>query len=157
MGKTKISAKPATAAIPAKALKKFGRYRVSDKATRTHEGVVFDSKWEMETYKLLKQHLPADVHIHQQVSFQLQPKYTTVRGEKIREIKYVADFLITRSLLLSENSVPADAVVMDSKGHITDIFKLKNKMFMYLYKVDIWQVKRPADVLQAIDYFKQHA
>ena len=133
---------------------KTGRYKVSAKEDRTFNGIVFDSKWELETYKLLKTHLPADVQIHRQVEFLLQPKFKNAEGKAIREINYVSDFLITRQLDLLPNQLPADAVVIDSKGHLTDIFKLKNKMFMYKYEVVIQQVKRPADVMGVIDRFK---
>jgi hypothetical protein len=133
---------------------KTGRYKVSAKEDRTFDNIVFDSKWELETYKLLKTHLPADVKIHRQVEFLLQPKFKNAEGKAIREINYVSDFLITRQENLIANELPADALVIDSKGHLTDIFKLKNKMFMYKYAVVIQQVKRPADVMSVIDKFK---
>ena len=75
---------------------KVGRYKVSAKEDRTYDGIVFDSKWELETYKLLKLHLPADAHIHRQVEFVLQPKFKDAEGRSVREIKYASDFLITR-------------------------------------------------------------
>lgn len=133
---------------------KVGRYKVSAKQDRTFDGIVFDSKWELETYKLLKTHLPAYAHVHRQVEFLLQPKFKDAEGRSVREIKYASDFVITKDGNLLPDVVPAGALIIDSKGHLTDIFKLKNKMFMYKYGAVIHQVKRPADVMTVIDKFK---
>jgi hypothetical protein len=134
--------------------KKFGRYKVSAKEDRTYKGIVFDSKWEAETYKLLSTLLPADVTIHRQVDFLLQEKFKGPDGKAVREIRYSADFVITREKELHDNEIPNDAFVIDSKGHLTDIFKIKNKMFMYKYNALIHQVKSAKDVAAVVDLYK---
>jgi hypothetical protein len=134
--------------------KKAGRYKVSSKETRTYAGIVFDSKWESETYKLLSTLLPADTHIHRQVNFLLQEKFKAPNGKAIREIHYSADFVITREKELQDNVIPTDALVIDSKGHLTDIFKIKNKMFMFRYNALIHQVKSAKDVAAVVDVYK---
>lgn len=134
--------------------KKLGRYRVSAKEDRTYDNIVFDSKWEAQTYKLLKMLLPADVNIHMQVPFLLQEKFKTKDGKAIREINYCADFVITKEKELPPNIIPADSFVIDSKGHLTDIFKLKNKLFMYKYRTVIHQVKSAKDVAEVVDLYK---
>lgn len=134
--------------------KKFGRYKVSPKEARTYEGIVFDSKWEAETFKLLTTLLPKDVNIHKQVTFLLQEKFKDPNGKAVREINYLADFVITRETELKENEIPGDAFVIDSKGHLTDIFKIKNKMFMYKYRALIHQVKSAKDVAAVVDLYK---
>lgn len=131
---------------------KYGRYKVSPKEDRTYDGIVFDSKWEALTYELIKTHIPAS-HIHRQVTFLLQPKFKLEDGKAIREINYVADFVLTKDGNLLPNTVPPGALVIDSKGHLTDIFKLKNKLFMYQYKTVIHQVKKPIEILQILDLF----
>mgnify|MGYP000016306148 CR=1 FL=1 len=133
---------------------KHGRYKVSPKEARTYEGIVFDSKWEAETYKLLSTLLPEGVHIHRQVDFLLQEKFKAPNGKAVREIHYSADFVITREKELQENVIPKDAFVIDSKGHLTDIFKIKNKMFMYRYNALIHQVKSAKDVAAVVDLYK---
>jgi hypothetical protein len=133
---------------------KRGRYKVSPKEARTYEGIVFDSKWEAETYKLLSTLLPEDVHIHRQVDFLLQEKFRAPNGKAVREIHYSADFVITREKELKEDVIPNDAFVIDSKGHITDIFKIKNKLFMYKYQTLIHQVKSAKDVAAVVDLYK---
>lgn len=132
---------------------KYGRYKVSPKEDRTYDGIVFDSKWEAATYELLKLNLPAPACIHRQVTFLLQPKFKLEDGKTIREINYVADFVLTKDGNLLPNTVPPGALVIDSKGHLTDIFKLKNKLFMYQYKTVIHQVKKPIEILQILDLF----
>jgi Protein of unknown function (DUF1064) len=134
--------------------KKSGRYKVSSKEARTYEGIVFDSKWESETYKLLSTLLPAGIHIHRQVDFLLQEKFKAPNGKAIREIHYSADFVITREEDLQDNVIPPDAFVIDSKGHLTDIFKIKNKLFMFRYKALIHQVKSAKDVAAVVDLYK---
>jgi hypothetical protein len=134
--------------------KKLGRYRVSSKEDRTYDNIVFDSKWEAQTYKLLKMLLPADTQVHMQVPFLLQEKFKTSAGKTIREINYCADFVITREKDLQPNIIPGDAFVVDSKGHLTDIFKLKNKLFMYKYRTVIHQVKSAKDVADVVDLYK---
>lgn len=150
--RNKVSAANLAALINKSA--KVGRYKVSPKEARTYEGIVFDSKWEAETYKLLSTLLPKDVKIHRQVNFLLQEKFKAPNGKGIREINYLADFLITREEVLQDNIIPADAFVIDSKGHLTDIFKLKNKMFMYKYRTLIHQVKSAKDVAALVDLYK---
>ena len=59
-----------------------------------------------------------------QVPFELQPKYTTRDGRKIRAITYVADFVYERDGV---------TYVQDSKGMRTDVYKMKRKMFEYKY------------------------
>lgn len=137
-----------------KGSKKFGRYKVSPKEARTHEGVVFDSKWEAETFKLLTLLLPEGVIIHKQVSFLLQEKFKDNNGKAVREINYLADFVITREAVLKENEIPADGFVIDSKGHLTDMFKIKNKLFMYKYRALIHQVKSAKDVAAVVELYK---
>lgn len=150
--RNKVSAANLVALINKSA--KAGRYKVSPKEARTYEGIVFDSKWEAETYKLLSTLLPKDVKIHRQVNFLLQDKFKAPNGKAVREINYLADFVISREEQLQENVIPDDAFVIDSKGHLTDIFKIKNKMFMYKYRALIHQVKSAKDVAAVVDLYK---
>lgn len=150
--RNKISAANLVALINKSA--KVGRYKVSPKEARTYEGIVFDSKWEAETYKLLSTLLPKDVKIHRQINFLLQEKFKAPNGKAVREINYLADFVISREEQLQDNVIPDDAFVIDSKGHLTDIFKLKNKMFMYKYRALIHQVKSAKDVAAVVEQYK---
>lgn len=92
------------------------------------DGIVFDSKVEMEYYKDLKE-MKSDNVIK---SFKLQPSYLlqeafiTSDGEKIRAITYKADF---------EVEYHGDLVkVIDIKGLATPISLMKRKMFLRVHQ-----------------------
>lgn len=98
------------------------------------DGIKFDSKLEAEYYQLLK-FKKAQGHIQ---DFKLQPRYTLQetfkRDEKTyRSITYVADF----EIIQNDGSV----VVADCKGMMTDVFKIKAKIFTKLYG-KLYLVKR---------------
>ena len=90
------------------------------------DGIVFDSKKESKDYLQLKHLEDCGVikNLRRQVSFELQPKYTNNKGEHIRAINYVADFVYEQD---------GKTVVRDTKGVKTDVFKLKRKLFEYKY------------------------
>ncbi|WP_249323475.1 DUF1064 domain-containing protein [Wansuia hejianensis] len=90
------------------------------------DGITFDSKKEAEYYcklKLLKQ--AGEIK-----DFGLQPRYElqpTFRknGTTYRAITYVADFIIT--------NLDGTTEVVDIKGVETQVFKIKQKLFEYMY------------------------
>ena len=58
--------------------------------------------------------------------FEIQPKYINNKGEHIRAITYKADFVYF--------DVKKDRfIVEDVKGYKTDVYKLKKKLFEYVY------------------------
>lgn len=90
------------------------------------DGHKFDSKLEAEYYQLLK-FKKAQGHIQ---DFKLQPRYTLQEtfkrdGKTYRSITYIADF----EVLHNDGSTQ----VIDVKGMMTDVFKIKAKMFTKLY------------------------
>ena len=98
------------------------------------DGHKFDSKLEAEYYQLLK-FKKAQGHIQ---DFKLQPRYTLQEtfkrdGKTYRSITYVADF----EIMQNDGSV----VVADCKGMMTDVFKIKAKIFTKLYG-KLYLVKR---------------
>ena len=98
------------------------------------DGIKFDSKLEAEYYQLLK-FKKAQGHIQ---DFKLQPRYTLQEtfkrdGKTYRSITYVADF----EIMQNDGSV----VVADCKGMMTDVFKIKAKIFTKLYG-KLYLVKR---------------
>lgn len=90
------------------------------------DGYMFDSKKEAKYYLYLKEREKAgeitDLTLHP--SFELQPRYSK-NGKKIREIDYEADFSYR-----DEND---DLHIIDVKGMKTDVYRLKKKIFEYLY------------------------
>lgn len=89
-------------------------------------GQKFDSKKESRDWLKLKSMEDSGLikNLRCQVPFELQPKYTTRDGRKIRAISYVADFVYERD---------GSIYVQDSKGARTDVYRLKRKMFEYKY------------------------
>ena len=123
-----------------KKTKEMGRYY--HKKTEV-DNIVFDSQTEAEYYEYLKCNKDV-VKIEMQKEFVLQNKFLIVNGERIEEshkdfkkiqkanpgctiqaIKYIADFVVT----YKDGSVK----VIDVKGQKTADFKLKEKMFNYMY------------------------
>jgi len=90
------------------------------------DGHKFDSKLEAQYYAFLK-HKKATGKIK---DFSLQPRYTLQEtfkrdGKTYRSITYIADF----EVLHNDGSTQ----VIDVKGMMTDVFKIKAKMFTKLY------------------------
>lgn len=90
------------------------------------DGHKFDSKLEAQYYTFLKRK-KATGKIK---DFSLQPRYTLQEtfkrdGKTYRSITYIADF----EVLHNDGSTQ----VIDVKGMMTDVFKIKAKMFTKLY------------------------
>ena len=118
----------------------MNKYNVSEKYKRTAYGNVFDSKKEMERYFVLRDLLRRKKikSLKLQPKFLLQGAFTDNKGKRHREISYIADFAY---LELDANNYVTANVVEDSKGFLTEIYKLKKKLFLYQYKdVDFREV-----------------
>ena len=90
-------------------------------------GINFDSIKEAKRYQELllleKSGVVKDLEL--QVPFTLVPGYVK-NGKKIREMKYIADFVYF-------DKEKNKKVVEDVKGVKTDVYKLKKKIFEYKY------------------------
>lgn len=100
------------------------------------DGVKFDSIKESRDWKQLCMLEAAGgiCNLRRQVTFELQPKFTNNKGEHIRAINYIADFVYEKD---------GKKYVQDSKGGKatqTDVFKLKHKLFEYKYPEYIFVV-----------------
>lgn len=91
------------------------------------DGHTFDSKREAERYCELKLFLKAGEirNLVLQPRFLLQDEFFDKNGVKHKKIEYVADFLYIDK--------DDKAIVEDVKGVLTDVYKLKKKMFLYLF------------------------
>jgi protein associated with RNAse G/E len=90
-------------------------------------GITFDSMKEATYYAELVMKKKAGIiaKIELQPAFVLQEGYRTKSGEKVREIKYVADFKVT---------YPDGKIqIVDTKGYRTKEYKLKKKMLLFRY------------------------
>ena len=97
-------------------------------ATKTeYNGIKFDSKLEARIYKGLME-LKSEGYINfvaLQVPYELLEKYENVNGDKIRAINYKCDFVV-----IDRNN---KEYVIDAKGFLTPVFKIKKKLFEYKY------------------------
>ena len=90
----------------------------------------FDSKLEAEYYLYLLEQLELGEikEFSIQPVYELQPRFTKRINGKVktyRKIEYRADFLVR-----DKNN---ETLIIDTKGRETDIFKMKQKMFEYVY------------------------
>jgi hypothetical protein len=112
---------------------KQGRIKVSKPELRTVDGIVFASILEAKFYTHLKKSIPAG-ELHLQPEFLLQDKFRDLEGNMVRTIVYKADFLLGPARVKSNDPLNPDNIVIDAKGHLTEIFRIKAKMFMYHYR-----------------------
>ncbi len=83
-----------------------------------HNGIEYDSKREAMFAKKLDE---SGLSYEYQVEIELQPKFS-LENENIQDICIVADFVVDGNM------------IVDIKGHIQDVFKLKWKMLKHKYK-----------------------
>lgn len=99
------------------------------KLKRTYQGILFDSQLECRFYKeylLTKLKKGMIKSIRRQVRYELLPSFIYVYdGKKQRAIEYISDF----DVLYSDNSF----MVIDVKGMVKPIDRLKAKLFRYKY------------------------
>ena len=95
----------------------------------TVDGITFDSRKEASRYTELKLLSKAGKirELRRQVPFELIPK----RG-KLRAIRYVADFVY------ADNH--GNDIVEDVKGMKTQVYKLKKRMMLEKYGIEIQEV-----------------
>ena len=102
-----------------------GRIQVAPREERTRDGIVIDSKHEMQQYTYLRA-LERSATIR---GLRTQVKYPLCavdeRGEKKQVSSYIADFVC--------EDRDGKTVVYDAKGHRTEMYKLKRKWFEWQY------------------------
>lgn len=92
-----------------------------------YDGIIFDSKMEMEYYRdyvIPRIESGEIVKCDRQVRYELQPSFN-YNGKRERAIEYVSDFDLTYS--------DGSFVVVDVKGMVKPMDNLKRKMFEYRY------------------------
>lgn len=91
-------------------------------------GITFDSQKEAERFRqlLLMQQAGEIIGLRLQPEFTLQEAFTTPRGERVRAIKYRADFAYNRIVKVGAE-IRLEPVVEDVKGYRTKDYELKKK------------------------------
>lgn len=103
------------------------KYHISSKESRTYDGIVFDSRLELQYYRdvLVPAMACGDVtDVKRQVAYTLQPSFKRA-GKAVRAITYKADFVVT----YKDGTIQ----VIDIKGMATPEAKLKRKLFWFVY------------------------
>ncbi|MEK7180319.1 MAG: DUF1064 domain-containing protein [Patescibacteria group bacterium] len=113
----------------------YGKYHVSSPEERTRDGIEFASKAEMRRYGELK--LLEKVGKIRDLS--MQPRYLLFPGFKrngisYKPIHYVGDFLYY-------DKVKKRKIVEDVKGVETEVFKIKHKLFVNRFNIELRIVK----------------
>jgi hypothetical protein len=100
----------------------YNKYRVSNKADRTLDGIVFASKLECSRYAFLRtlERASRITDLKLQPEFELIPKFEC-QGIKYRAVKYIADFEYYRF---------GKRVVEDVKGKVLDSYRIKRAMLL---------------------------
>lgn len=90
-------------------------------------GITFDSKMEADYYSnlLIQLEIGRIKDLELQPEYELLPKFKK-NGKSYRKTSYVADFKYYDNKLEKE-------VIVDVKGMETPVFKLKHKIFEYMY------------------------
>ena len=98
------------------------------------DGIKFDSKKEANRYqelKLLKRAGEIE-KLKLQPRYELQPKYR-INGRNVRNLEYKADFeYIDRKT--------GETITEDVKGMKTAVYKIKKKLFEYIYNREIKEI-----------------
>lgn len=106
----------------------YNKYR--NKITEL-DGIKFASRKEAARYSQLKLYEKGKLieNLRLQVSFELIPKLV-INGKTERAIKYIADFAYF-------DTVNKKEIVEDTKGMITDVFKLKYRLMKLIHNIDV--------------------
>lgn len=93
------------------------------------DGITFDSRKEADRYLVLKgmEEDGSIEDLRRQVRYELVPAFD-VDGRHYRPVYYVADFVYVED---------GREVVEDVKGVMTDVYKLKSKLFARRYGMSI--------------------
>lgn len=107
---------------------RYGGSKYHAKKT-TVDGITFDSRREADRYLVLKsmEEDGAIEGLRRQVRYELMPAFD-VDGMHCRPVYYVADFVYREN---------GHEVIEDVKGVVTDVYRLKRKLFARRYGVAI--------------------
>ena len=109
-------------------MNKYGNRKI------TVDGLTFDSIREAERWQELRllERAGEIKGLSRQVKFALIPASKTREGKTIQGVSYIADFVYLDK--------EGRQVVEDAKGFRTDVYKLKKKVMLWLYGIEIQEV-----------------
>jgi hypothetical protein len=100
----------------------------------TVDGIRFDSVREANRWQELKlmERAHEITELQRQVPFKLVPTCKTRRGKTVYGVSYIADFVYKDKM--------GRQVVEDAKGIKTEVYKLKYKLMLWIYGIEIQEV-----------------
>lgn len=116
-----------------------GKYGVALRSERTsREGIVFDSKGELARWEELRllERTGEVRELRRQVVYLL-------KVGRVKVGTYVADFVYRIPVLLHPPGGPSMEVVEDFKGVRTPAYRLKKKLMLALYGIEILETGAP--------------
>jgi hypothetical protein len=131
-----------------------GRITVAESSKRQADGITFDSMIEKDAYLLFKEAFGTRKFVIQP-KFLLQPGYIDPDCSKVRTIYYIADFAFYTNKTEFTKKIPEQVVVVDIKGMIDPVFKLKQKMFTYKFNKTLYLPKTKKQIKDLIEIIKQ--
>lgn len=139
--------------VPYEKKKRQNKYHAEQAAVPLKNGktLVFDSRKEMRRFLELQELQKAGEirNLRLQVDFTLQESFTTTDGERVRAIRYRADFTYDerdhdREETAADCGFPCEAwnngIVEDVKGKKTKEYIMKRKMMQEVYGITIREV-----------------
>lgn len=105
---------------------------------------VFDSQKEARRYDELLTLLRAGKirELKLQPQYTLQESYITAEGNRVRAIRYVADFAYKRVVWGVEGAAPYEDVVEDVKSKATEtrVYKVKKKLMQERFDISVKEI-----------------
>lgn len=119
-------------------MKNIPTYRITNSGAK----IRFASKREAARYdELMLMLMDGEIrNLRLQPEYTLQEAYTAPDGERVRAIRYRADFYYELGGKRSDGREWWEAVVEDAKGHRTDVYKLKKKLMLERHGIEIQEV-----------------
>lgn len=98
------------------------------------DGMTFDSEAEFKRWGELRtmERCGEIKDLQRQVPFELIPNVKKKDGHIVRKVVYIADFVYIEN---------GEEVVEDVKGMRTDVYKLKKKLMLWRYGIEIREVQ----------------
>ena len=99
------------------------------------DGITFDSAREARRYAELKllERGGYISNLQLQVPYELIPSQRNIDGKVVaKAVRYIADFVYTDRA--------GQTVVEDAKGVLTDVYKLKKKLMLYVHNINVKEV-----------------
>ena len=107
------------------------------------DSITFDSKLESNHYIQLRD---AGFDMEMQTVYRLQESFLH-QGKLVRAITYKSDFVL---------KLPYETYVIDSKGLLTEVFKIKSKMLLHSHGIEIICVSSMKAMEMVIERIKDY-